>query len=145
MWIATIHNQNYRNYLRWRHILQLPQCPLLRQLGQCTIFRHHLLMQDIAREYSAVKHQLSSKAVVEEETELTCSTTLTDREHRPARPDDSGSRRHFYRSVPSRSRCHFYRIPMKRTVQSEAVGHWFQVRGELAEHQHQTHLGCHVC
>ena len=67
--------------------------------------------------------------MVEEETEFTSSTTLTDPEHRPAPPDDPGSLRRFHRSVPSRSRCHFYRIPMKRTVQSEAVRHLFQVNG----------------
>jgi hypothetical protein len=71
--------------------------------------------------------------MLEEETELTSSTTLTDPERQPAPPDDPGSLRRSHRSVPSRSRCHFYRIPMKRTVQSEAVGHLFQVSGELIE------------
>ena len=68
-----------------------------------------------------------------EETKLTSSTTLTDPEHHPAPPDGPGSLRCFHRSVPSQSRCHFYRIPMKRTVQSKAVGHLFQVSGELVE------------
>jgi len=91
-------------------------------------------MRDIAWEYLAVKHQsISSKAMLEEETELTSSTTLTDPEHCPAPPDDPGSLRRFHRSVPSRSRCHFYRIPMKRTVQNEAVGHLFY--GELVKRQ----------
>jgi hypothetical protein len=71
--------------------------------------------------------------MLEEETELTSSTILTDPERRPAPPDDSGSLRRFHRSVPSRSRCHFYRILMKRKVQSEAVGHLFQVSGDLIE------------
>ena len=130
--IPTIHNRIYRKYLRWCRILQLPQHPLLQQLGQCTVFRHHLLTRDIARKYLAVKHQsISSKAMLEEETELTSSTTLTDPKHCPAPPDDPGSLRHFHRSVLSQSRCHFYKIPMKRTVQSEAVGHLFS--GELVK------------
>lgn len=81
--IPKIHNRNYRKYLQGRHILQLPQHPPLHQLGQlgqCTVFWCHLLTRDIAREYSAVKHQsISSKAMLKkEETELTSSTTLTD-------------------------------------------------------------------
>lgn len=131
--IPTIHNRNYRKHLRRRRILQLPQRPPLRQLGQCTVFRCHLLTWDIAREYSAVKRQsISSKAMLlVEETELTSSTTLTYPEHCPSPPDDPGSLRRFHRSVPSRSRCHFYRISMKRTVQSEAVEHW--IIGELVK------------
>ena len=129
--IPTIHNCNYRKHLRRRRILQLPQRPPLRQLSQCTVFWYHLLTRDIAREYSAVKHQgISSKAMLEE-TELTSSTTLTDPEHHPAPPGDPGSLIRFHRSVLSQSRCHFYRKPMKRTVQSEAVEHWFN--GELVK------------
>ena len=132
--IATIHNQSYRKHLQQCHILQLPQRPPLCQLGQCTVLRYHLLTQDIAQEYSTVKHQtISSKAMVEEETKPTSSTTLTDPKHHLAPPDDPGSQRHFHRSVPSQLRCHFYRTLMKRTVQSEAVRHLFQVSGELVE------------
>jgi len=89
-------------------------------------------MRDIAREYSAVKHQnISSKAMLEEETELTSSTTLTDPKLCPAPLDDPGSLRCFHRSILSWLRCHFYRIPMKRTVQNKAVRHLFS--GELVK------------
>jgi hypothetical protein len=77
----------------------------------------------------ASKYQFQSNA--RKKTELTSSTTLTDPKHCPAPPDNPGSLRCFHRSVLSRLRCHFYRIPMKRTVQSEAVGHLFS--GELVK------------
>ena len=128
--IPTIHNRNYRKHLRWRRILQLPQRPPLHQLGQCTVFWYHLLTRDIAREYSAVKHQgiFQSNA---RRNKTYGSTTLTDPKHHPAPPGDPGSLIRFHRSVLSQSRCHFYRKPMKRTVQSEAVEHWFN--GELVK------------
>lgn len=63
--------------------------------------------------------------MLEKETELTSSTTLTDPERHSAPPDDPKSLRHFHRSVQSRSKYHSYRIPMKKTVQSEAVGNLF--------------------
>jgi hypothetical protein len=72
-----IHNRNYRKRLRRCRILQLPQHPPLRQLGQWSVFRYHLLTRDIARKYSAVKHKsISSKAMLEG-TELTSSTFTT--------------------------------------------------------------------
>lgn len=58
-----------------------------------------------------------------EETILTSSTTLKAPGHCPAPPDDPESLRHFHRTVQSPSTSRFYRIPMTKTMQSEAVMH----------------------
>ena len=132
----------YSRHLSCTHILPLPQCSLLLQLGQRTGFRYRAFMGNVAGKYLTMAYQRSGLKI--KQRAPTDSNSLTNHAHHPSHLDGPRSLKHFRKIVPNQSTCQFYWRPMMTTVRSEAGWH-LKLKGMIQYSIKMTYLRCYVC